>query len=353
LFTNKQTADIPSFLTYWERVKDEKSISAPEGENAVQIMTIHKSKGLQFPIVLIPFCTNKTDDTQLEKFWIPTQKPSMPYELASAKSSIYTEMSGEVAEIYQNLKHQTIFNAINLLYVAMTRAAKELYIFSKYTESKQGITFDQNSYPELLYNYLQHIGQWSEGQFKYTFGKNFVLKSKDKPVKNAMQLQFQPTNRNLSIATNAAFLWNDQLQDALLKGNRLHDMMADVWVKDDVVPALAKAIQKRKISEEEKEVYMAWVEKIVTHPLLSKYYEADWQTLNEQEISYNNELLRPDRIGINGNKAVIIDYKTGKPTQAHEQQINKYKLAVEDLGFNVKYQFLVYLDDHIEVVYVA
>lgn len=349
-FANKQAGDIHSLLSYWERVKDKKSISAPEGENAVQIMTIHKSKGLQFPIVILPFITQKMDDTGLEKFWIPTQNPTMPFELASGKSSIFAEMEGEVAEIFKNLKQNTIFNAINLLYVAMTRAERELYIFTKYNEKKEGTSFDKNSYPELFYHYLQSIGQWEEGKFNYQFGSNFPFEEKLEETKNTYSLQFQPSNRSLGVVTNADFLWNDQLQAALLKGNRIHAIMAGISIKEDINLALKKAIQQEKILAEEETMYREELYQIIEHTELSPYFEKTWKSLNEQEIAFNQRVYRPDRICIQNKDAVVIDYKTGAPNLNHQLQIMDYKKAVEGLSYTVQKCFLVYLNHVVEVV---
>ena len=349
-FSNQQAGDLQSFLTYWERVKDNRSISAPEGEDAVQIMTIHKSKGLQFPIVLFPFATDVIDDTRFEKFWIPTHDEKMPYVLASGKSSIYKDLEEEVATIYTELKNKTIFSSINILYVALTRAAKEMYIFSKYNETKSGISFDKNSYSNLFYEFLQSQGLWEEGKFTYSLGKDYPFQLKEEGSKSNFNLQFCKPNSDLTLLTNADYLWNEELQLAINQGNILHQLMANIKVKTDVSTAINQAVAEAMIAKDEIQMYQDWVEKITHHAALSPYFEDDWQILNEQEIAHNQRLFRPDRICIQGKEAVVLDYKTGSPNTPHQQQITDYKKAVEALGFSVKKCFLVYLNENLEVV---
>ncbi|GGE35175.1 UvrD-helicase domain-containing protein [Psychroflexus planctonicus] len=349
-FSNKQAGDLQSFLVYWERVQDNKSISAPEGENAVQIMTIHKSKGLQFSIVLFPFATEKMDDTNLEKFWIPTENPEMPFVLASGKSTIYKELDQEKAKIYTELKNKTTFNSINLLYVALTRAAKEMYIFSAYKENKNGIGFVENSYSAMFYEFLQVRGDWEEDKFQYHFGNDFIFPAPTETAKHNLQLQFNRPNTHLSLLTNAANLFNDELQLAIERGNILHELMANIKGKADVLLALNKGILAGWIAKDEAQLYQDWLQQITMHPDLTAYFETDWQILNEQEIAYQQQLFRPDRICLKGKTAVIIDYKTGSPNANHQQQIKTYQIAVEALGYQVEKTFLVYLNDNLEVV---
>ncbi len=350
LFANKQAGDLQSFLQYWEQVEHKKSISAPEGENAVQIMTIHKSKGLQFPIVILPFATDSIGDTKLEKFWIPTHNEKMPYVLASGRPTIYEDLDAEKAGIYQDLKNKATFNAINLLYVALTRAAKEMYIFSEYKATKNGITFDKNSYSSLFYEFLKSKGKWTENQFEYTFGKHFEFSIPKKETRNNLKLKFTKPNTHLSLLTNAKEVWNEDLQQAIERGNILHELMASIKEKSDVLKALKKVTSSGIIAKSEENLYKDWLQQITLHPSLTEYYNGSWQILNEQDIAYQQQLIRPDRICLKEGKAVIIDYKTGSPNPSHKQQIETYANALASLGYQVVNSFLVYLNEDLEVV---
>ncbi|GGE13364.1 UvrD-helicase domain-containing protein [Psychroflexus salis] len=349
-FANKQAGDIQLFLTYWERVKNTKSISAPEVENAVQIMTIHKSKGLQFPIVLYPFATEQLDYTDLEKFWIPTQNASMPYVLASGKSTIYKDLDNEKAEIYNTLKEKAIFNSINLLYVALTRAAKEMYIYTDCKENKSGISFTKNSFAALFNDFLMDQGLWKENQLHYIIGENYLFTKQTHAVKNNLSLQFNQPNLNMGLLTNAEYLWNNELQLAIERGNILHELMAKINLKTDIQTAIDQATLSGLIASNQAIAYKKSLQQITEHPKLTAFFGEDWQALNEQEIAYNKQLFRPDRLCLKANKAVLIDYKTGSPNTKHQQQIKDYTTAVEALGYQVIKKLLVYLNDELLVV---
>src|SRR5690606_579646 len=176
--TVKQPISISYFLELWELQKEKLSIIAPKTDNAVQLMTIHKSKGLEFPVVIYPFANTKIRDVSKEHIWLPLPSGLNEIPFGYFKASSKMENWGEVeAAAYIELLDQSEFDAINILYVAFTRASQQLYIISCAAPKKTEVNSEKVS--GLLINYLKEVGKWDGGP-EYAFGKNELTGRKNK-----------------------------------------------------------------------------------------------------------------------------------------------------------------------------
>ncbi|BBA17105.1 UvrD-helicase domain-containing protein [Blattabacterium cuenoti] len=159
---------IPDFLDYWETQKEKESIVVSDHINAIRIMTIHKSKGLQFPIVLIPFADWNIFPKKKEKVWIDVNP-----HLYNGLNSIFLEKiepyfkyikhDNNIRNFYEDYLSNIKFDNINLLYVATTRSIEQLFLFSKFGNNK--------SVSSYIKNLLCEKKMWNEKKCKYLFGK--------------------------------------------------------------------------------------------------------------------------------------------------------------------------------------
>lgn len=343
-FSKKKNNDIHSFLRYWEQAKNKRSIVAPEGQNAVQIQTIHKSKGLQFPIVIFPFADNEIGSLSLDMLWLPTNQPQLPFALVSGKSNFYNHVSSEVAKSYQATKNKKQLEDINILYVTLTRAEKEMYILSKYTATKNGPTFSDNSVAKYLQSYLIEKGQWEEKTFQYSSGAPMHHRQKKRLAATPKLTSIIPRKEDvMDLLSSKGFLWAQDKHDAIERGNTIHQLLAKIFSPDDIEPVLKNAVIKGAISTEERITYKQLLTNICTHPEISHYYQPGTEAWNEKEILHQGKLLRPDKIVFIKNKAHVIDYKTGEASGHFQQQLNEYAQAIEGLGYQVKNKLIIYL----------
>ncbi len=170
-FSRQKNNTLADFLEYWEKKKNVLSINSPPGQEAIRVTTIHKSKGLEFPVVLLPFADWGLYPRPNDTFWAsldipasyyPDKTPSLPSALLPFSQAL--EHTSAV-DAYQEEMEKTFIENINLLYVAFTRAAQRLYIFSKATDfSKEG---QQKGVNFLLFRYLQDLSLWEEGKDYY------------------------------------------------------------------------------------------------------------------------------------------------------------------------------------------
>ncbi|MBC3758385.1 UvrD-helicase domain-containing protein [Hyunsoonleella sp. SJ7] len=356
-FSQKKGADISSFLEYFNQKKENLSIIAPQGQNAVQIMTIHKSKGLEFPVVIFPYADLDIYREIEPKEWIALEKEE--YQGFSHTLLNYSkafEHFGEQGKsIFKRHQSELELDNINLLYVALTRAVGQLHVISSKDISSKGEA-NTRKYSGLLISYLQHLGIWNDSQLIYIFGNTNEVISNDDEISSETQIleEFISTDKsmhNIKVVTKSGNLWDTQQQAAIERGNLVHDILAQIKTKLDIDFVITDFKNSATITDDQAKSLVTIITQIVEHPLLQSYYQHDLTIYNERDIiSKEGIVLRPDRIVINeDNEAVIIDYKTGAENKHHKQQLQLYKDALEAMSFKVHKCILVFINENISV----
>jgi ATP-dependent exoDNAse (exonuclease V) beta subunit len=353
----KEGANIQVFLAYWEKKMDSLSITAPENVDAVQIMTVHKSKGLEFPIVIFPFANTNIYEERDAKLWLPVNPKSFKgFEeiLINKKQEVIGY--GPLAEtIYNEEQHKLELDAFNLLYVALTRAIKGLYVISKKDLTQKG-GHKPNYYSGLFIHYLKEKGLWEEAKTSYLFGTLEMRDVPSGPDNHQEQITHLYTYKErpeFRILTKAGAIWDTERGSALSKGNLLHFVMGLIETDEDIDGAIDVLIGNGDLPHEDGPGMKKRVKAIVGHPKLSDYYSKGRLIRNEQDIlTRNGKVLRPDRLVIWGNKVTIIDYKTGKRDPAYHEQIYNYADALEVMGYVIENKILIYIDDDITLDFV-
>ena len=347
-FEQQPQANKISFFENWEGKKDKASIPANEGSKAVQLMTIHKAKGLEFPVVLFPFADLKIYDARFDTIWYPLSADlgfSFDEALIKYKKDLadYSDLGATLFNEHQN---KLELDNLNLLYVTLTRAADELYIFAEKPATRPNNI--PLSYNQFFGEFLKHLSRWNETQFIYEFGSP-VQPQVEEAKETIMQTiplytSVSPSDHNIKIVAIDSTIIETELQKAISEGNLLHDVMAQIYTIEDIPSVFDSLRERATISAEEINHLKSKVLSVIEHPLLSIYFKESAKALNEREIiTASGLLLRPDRLNFNENNSVtIIDYKTGEPNYHHEDQINSYASALEDMGKRISERLIVY-----------
>nr|WP_281502524.1 3'-5' exonuclease [Arenibacter sp. F20364] len=353
----KEGANAQVFLAYWDKKKESLSITAPENVDAVQIMTVHKSKGLEFPIVIFPFANTYIYEEMDAKLWLPVNPISFKgFEeiLINKKQEVISY--GPLAEsLYNEEQHKLELDAFNLLYVALTRAVKGLYVISKKDITLKG-EHKPNYYSGLFIHYLKEKGLWEETKTSYRFGN---LEIQEEPFNQGehqdkiAHLYTFKERPEFRILTKAGALWDTERGTAISKGNLLHYVMGLIETVDDIDAAIDVLIRNGDLSYNDGPVMKERVKTIAYHPQLMGYYTKGNLIRNEQDIlTKNGKVLRPDRLVISDVKATIIDYKTGKRNPAYHEQIYSYADALEAMGYIIENKILIYINEDITLHFI-
>ncbi|MEH6682772.1 MAG: UvrD-helicase domain-containing protein [Sediminicola sp.] len=341
-----------TFLAYWDKKKDSLSITAPENVDAVQIMTVHRSKGLEFPIVIFPFANEHIYKEVDAKLWLPVDKEKYDgfSEVLVSKKQEVQEYGGEAAHIYDSEQHKLELDAFNVLYVALTRAEQALFIITKKDLRANG-QHRTDYYSGLFIHYLMEMSLWDGEKTSYRFGELAPPVTAAHSVFSTGIVPFTPTSRDragFKIITQGGSLWESGADKALEQGNIVHQLLGHIETLADMGRALEILLRNGNITGAEIPHLRETVLKIMNHPQLSEFYRTGNIIRNEREIITESGLiLRPDRLVISGEKVTIMDYKTGRPGIHYHLQLHKYAMALEAMGLQVTHKVIVYINDTI------
>ncbi|WP_304142190.1 exodeoxyribonuclease V subunit beta [Mesoflavibacter zeaxanthinifaciens] len=350
-FSQKDITGISGFLDYYDNKKDSLSIVSPNNQNAVQIMTIHKSKGLEFPVVIFPFADLDIYREIDPQEWFPIDKTlfnGFSKTLINFNSDV--ENFGEIGQnIYTKHKAEQELDNINLLYVALTRPVEQLHVISKTDNNLNEL----NSYSKLFQSYLQTEQLWSDNQTFYEFGNSqreiipaekFLETSSNKNI-----ISVNKKEHNIKIITKSGYLWDTNQQHAIEKGNIIHDIMSKIYTKDDIDFAINLALDNGLINDDQVESITKNINDIVNQKDLKEFFTDQYTIYNERDIlTSTGQMIRPDRLAIKDNQATIIDYKTGLPNPKYEQQLEIYATHLKEMGYQISNKILVFINENIQ-----
>ena len=340
---------IQEFLDFWEQKKESLSIVTSENPNAVKIMTIHKSKGLEFPIVIFPCDLNIYKDIN-PKVWLENNNDDFPNMLVPLNKEIQ-HINAQGQEIYDQWRAALELDNFNLLYVALTRAAEKLYIITEKKFLKSGLE-DLNYFSGIFISFLKENKLWVDINDEYVFGDttkkvmSYVEESSSQTQEVFVSTPWK--NHQIKLLANSSIFWGTSRGEAKQYGTFIHKVLSEIITKDDVGFVLTKYHQQGEINIQEKIEIEERILKIITHPELQKYYSDAVTVYNEREIVFNHQIVIPDRLVIDQeDRATIIDYKTGVAKEEHRFQLEKYARVLESLKYTVQKKILVYSNEKV------
>ncbi len=352
-YTQRKSQKNISFLEYWEEKGSRLNIVSSEDIKAVRIMTIHKSKGLEFPVVIFPYNLDIYFERD-PKAWYK----GLPQDEYNGFDNILVNSSSGIRKtgilgktIFEEQQKEKELDSFNLLYVCLTRAIEQLYVISEL--KKPGGNLGTSS--QLFVDFLKHQGKWDENKMNYEFGHSQRTSIQDLSKNQAeLQKEFISSSwkdHQIHIVANSEILWDKARAEAIGYGNLIHEMMADIIDESHVERTLERSMQKGGLQESSFLEIHSLVLEIVKHPQLNAYFKVGLEVFTEREIlTDSGQIVIPDRLVFQGKKVTIIDYKTGKPSGNHELQIDNYALVLQKLNFEVLEKILVYIDEEITVV---
>jgi ATP-dependent helicase/nuclease subunit A len=354
-YIKREPADLHSFLKWWDDSKEKQVIAMPENQEAMRLMTIHSSKGLEFPVVILPFADWEImkKGHNMNYLWcIPNSNPLNQMDLLPVNMSPTLENT-----IFNNdyLREKALLyvDNLNLLYVAFTRAIRVLHIFIPgYNEQ----TVKNNIAPLISLAIKHQIKDITDATFPATNLPNsydeqtdsFIFGEIPLPEKNSYSGNEWKMNnlvypvRNISDVTQqvspaTGYFGNEgeKLSSHLQSGKVMHEIFQEIRTVDDIDKALLKAYNDGKISKSDQKKLKPMVINYINHPVAKKWFESGWVTKNENPIFLpDKSQVRPDRVLVKDNKAIVIDYKFGgEEKPGYINQVALYIKCLEQMGY--------------------
>ncbi|MCQ2250629.1 MAG: UvrD-helicase domain-containing protein [Bacteroidales bacterium] len=367
-FTKTFSSDLNRFVQWWDESGCRTAIQPSDNQDAVTVMTVHKSKGLDFSIQFIPFCNWKMEDynnQQANYIWAKCKSgtqfsklPIVPLRYGSALANTH------FAESYIEEKRNMAVDSLNLLYVALTRAVDELHIYCPKPKEKKDAKI--STVGDLLYydiindvpnqdaklvdlkSYLDNDGTTLLMDEKHSLEtgrkikdfKDFVMK----PFGNT------PWENKLAVLSHSSdfFIQNSPfLQDRINHGLLMHDVMSRIEFSEDASEALQDMIYQGRITEDQRKELAKLLDDAFEIPQVKRWFSHDWkQVINERALLTKEGNIRiPDRVLVGESETVVIDFKFGKERPEYHDQIKEYAALLQSMKYpNVK-AYLYYVED--------
>ncbi|MGB3149931.1 MAG: 3'-5' exonuclease, partial [Maribacter sp.] len=348
----KYGPDLQYLMDYWDKKEDTFSISTPENADAVQVMTIHRAKGLEFPVVVFPYANTNIFEEIEPKLWIPVNENDFLgfEELLIDKKQEVKDYGNREATIFREEEHKLMLDAYNLLYVALTRAVEALYIIS-YKDLEKNGSYKTKYFSGLFIHFLSSIALWNPENLEYTFGQMPSKTNNKNHLQSNSIIPYIYTHKERSsftIVTKAGMLWESGQDIAINQGNVIHHILGNIKIYDDLDMAILKAIQKGIIYEQETAQIKFKIQAVITHSEISLFFKKGSIVLNEKDVLMaDGTIVRPDRVIINNGNVTIIDYKTGNKSSRYQEQIDRYANAYNKMGYKVENKIIVYINENI------
>ncbi len=337
--TNKRYQNL-SVKNWWNQIREKKVSGSAALNDAVQLMTIHKSKGLQFPVVLSVCHSSKSN---FPKYFFAENKipelHSLPVNLLKYTSVL--ENSPYQNE-YQHEKQSDDLDELNKYYVAFTRPEKRLYCLTD--KPKKG-----SSFYDLFGNYV--LDNLSEADGEYVVGKRGRTTKSIKKDDNSILMEKFISNAftdKLKMSLQAEKHWDfDEERSKREYGNLIHNILQNVNFLEDVDNVIGEFLQKGKIEKEESEKLLSGIKQFIQSPEVAPFFNLkDAKILTERDIiSPNNEIKRPDKVVVFDDKLLLIDFKTSFFDPKHQKQISSYKQLLNEMGYSNVEAYLLYTGD--------
>ncbi|WP_100076551.1 UvrD-helicase domain-containing protein [Chryseobacterium camelliae] len=340
-FTQNAGASIKEFLKYWDEEASQYTIQASENIDAIQIMTIHKAKGLEFPVVFIPMM-NKNRDAEFSN-WFETgtheSLKSVNINQFSKTLEVYDE---EIQHFNRQNSYKNFIDRLCLQYVATTRPVEQLFFYIQKANKT-------SNHLELL-EFLQTKNKDNADEFdlyevnpemlkKYSTDKTSEFRTRDIP--NLKNISEKTTSIRIATPSKTYQARNEKVKIGLFA----HELLAKINTENDIEQVLERYLLDGQITLNERDTIRERLHDIIrTH---TEFFDDRWEVINEKEIMVSergeSRIYRPDRILKGPDGYIIVDFKTGEPSEKDKHQIENYKRVLERLGRKVIDTRLVYL----------
>ena len=361
-YLGKNSSEPGAFLRHWDEVLCGKTIPSGAVEG-IRIYSIHKSKGLEFHTVLIPFCDWKLEnETNSQLVWCaPTVAPYNAIDLVPVNYSPLMAESVYRSD-YLHERLQLWVDNLNLLYVAFTRAGRNLILWSR--KGQRGTMAELLSHVLPKVALEAGIGTWDEEEGRFESGEREAPEAgrpspalppstDDHPSANRLsvrplplpvsmvsrkpEVDFRQSNRSADFiaGVDEEHSWRRFVN----RGNLLHELFSAIRTREDADEAIERLLFEGIIeSREQEEEVRSLIARALALPQVQEWYDGTWQLFNECDIIWTGEdgrLLnrRPDRVMMRGRDIVVVDFKFGQPRNSYRRQVQGYIRLLRRMGY--------------------
>ncbi|MCH7398365.1 UvrD-helicase domain-containing protein [Belliella sp. DSM 107340] len=363
-FTSNNRADLSGFLEWWEENRSKRTVKIPEGHNAMRILTIHKSKGLQFKVVIMPFL--KWDIFDLKKsnvVWSPFEDREKGIAAIIPLTLNATLAKSDFHETYSEEAILAYMDSLNMIYVALTRAEEVFLGIAPFTKKINSLNNVQVQLQQLLSSSIDKDGKLSLSEYFDNESKVFEIgnwpvatQKEPKEIKTPnLRWAYQNWTQLLEVKKYAVDFSLEGMEQRKKRnfGLMVHEILEISKSKDEALVNLSAFYFDGRLTEEEKKEVELQLEGLFSNSLFASWFDTEGLLLAEQGILLpGGRQKRPDRIIVGENQCMVVDFKTGEAYKKHQTQVREYMELVNKLSGKPAKGYLCYLETgEIEEVY--
>ena len=357
-FGQNEAIDLGAFIQWWEDKGKNNSVQLSDQQDALKILSIHKSKGLAFKVVLIPYCDWPIKPSSIQDIIMWTDSQVEPFSMLGKFPVVFRKYlvnSVFYKEYYEEVLYSFI-DALNMLYVAFTRSKEELIVMAPIKEKRSktvgsiaDLLIDAVEKP-IMYDGLTDLNKHFYAQ-TYLFelrndyndidGDKFVKELKDKP---SFELQDYPSGDwdskiNIQHSADDFFMKSmEYIQEKVNYGTLMHELFARIKDGSEVAEIIDEFYYSGKIGSDDRKLLVDKVNEMINRPLVADWFSKKWEVITEDAILNESGKLRiPDRVLIGKNETLVIDYKFGEQYDKSIDQVKEYIELLKSMDYpNVK-----------------
>jgi ATP-dependent exoDNAse (exonuclease V) beta subunit len=361
-YSIKNNSDITAFIDWWEENQSDYSIIVPESEDALRVMTIHKAKGLQSPVVILPYC-NWNMDISGNRDMIWASSDVVPFDCSSAfyvKAEKALEKS-YFSEDYSEEAALTNLDNLNLLYVAFTRAIDHLIVnipesgSTKYVTGKLISEVLQEDSP--LHGFISNEMAFGDVEIKEEGKSEIPYK-----IDNLISSEFKG-KLSIKSTVGESIDESERIEEIKNRGSIIHKALSYINNKSEIDSAIERLVLDGEISADDVKSLKVLLNNFFKNETVKKWYGGEYELIAEEGILLTPELVkknngirsvRPDRIFKKDNSLIIVDFKTGsdKSHEKYQKQINFYADILTEMKYEISGKYIYYINSNkvVEVI---
>jgi ATP-dependent helicase/nuclease subunit A len=355
-YSSRYTSDISSFVIWWEQEGMKKTVAQSDRQEAMRVMTIHKAKGLQSRVVIMPFTSWKFDPPSFARplLWVknvPETFSPMPVVLPeygkNLEDSLFrTEAGYEKASLY--------LDAVNMLYVACTRAVDALYIMAPDAGDKKD---SSNSVAWLIREGLAkgvEGAEWVEeadGRTITTGNLPEIQYEEEQPVMRLERYNVIVREAIMRLRTGGAMPLDEkhlEEESGRVYGIVMHEILSRIKTHSDIAPAVAELTDSGMVMSDDAEELILRINNLLSDKNITHWFDGSMRVLNEATVLLpTGHARRPDRVMMDENRVIVVDYKFGEQEPKHKNQAGEYKRLLKEMGYPNVNAYLWYVGKEI------
>lgn len=358
-FSADSSSDLNGFLEWWDEESRSLTLFSPDGQDAIRLLTIHKSKGLEFDVVLMPFVDWEVDHSfgHAEFVWCkPDREPfnELPIIPVKYKKDLVNTI---FREDYLREKLLSYIDNLNLLYVAFTRPKQQLICYApkgnenitRISDLIYRIVSESLVLPDSIKSDIDlkkyYFENGNESVFEYGISSKIESGGKSHSIDICKMDEWRstPFEGRLKLRLNSIGYFNDDGSRA--RGMLMHEIMSSIKTVDDLSNALERRVMDGELTESERKEVFEEIAETLLLPEVADWYSGKYTVLNEiQTLDPEWGFSRPDRIMIHGSKAIVVDYKFGETEEPkYRRQVQHYVKLLQKMEFSDVKGFIYYV----------